>query len=146
VALATSSDFLPALAHVNPWRSVLLAAVLISVVALIWEWPDAPVPFMVAWLLPVLLFAVELVSHRAYVTSDALVIESGPFLRRRLTYPLRDVTRVEYDRRGVKGMLDVGDIDILGEGWSVTLVSVGRPAESAQRILDAKMAAQAPWS
>src|SRR5687767_657853 len=126
-ALANSTDFLPALAHVNPWRSSVVAAFSILTVAAIWDYAETPIPFFAAWLLPIVVFGLELATHRAYVTPDDLVIENGPFLQRRRVYPLRQIRRVEYDRGGFMGMLDVGNIDVQGEGWSVTLVSVKKP-------------------
>lgn len=141
--LVNVSGFVPGLAHLNPWRSVVVAAISVLPIAAMWDFAETPTPFAAAWLLTVIVFALELATHRAYVTPRELVVESGPWPRRRHIYPLRQIKRVAYERSVLGGAidLDIGNVDVEGDGWAVTLVSVRLPEHVAQRILDAKAAA-----
>jgi hypothetical protein len=48
------------------------------------------------------------------------------------------VSRVSYQYPWFGQSLHVGDLEILGEGWALSLVGVKYPEENAQRLLDRK--------
>jgi len=130
------------LMHWNPWRSVVSAMGLVTAVSWVWEMADTPFPFLVAWAASAALIGVELLKRRAFLTSKAIVLQSGLFKTRRAEYPLREVRKVEYSYPTFGKALGVGDIEILGEGWALSLVAVKQPEQNAQQILALKAAAQ----
>jgi uncharacterized membrane protein YdbT with pleckstrin-like domain len=126
------------LLHLAPWRSTLGAAGLVTVVALGWDLERNPLPFLAAWAISATLFVTELTGRRTFVTATDIVVRSGLFGRRSKAYPLREVSRVSYQYPWFGQSLHVGDLEILGEGWALSLVGVKFPEENAQRLLDQK--------
>jgi len=126
------------LLNLAPWRSTLLAAGVITGAALIWDIEFNPFQFLLAWTISVVLFVKELVGRRTFVTATSIVVQWGLFAHRSREYPLREVHRVTYQYPWLGESLHVGDIEVLGEGWALSLVGIKDPAEQAQRLLDRK--------
>ena len=130
-----SSYWLAALSHLNPWRSVLAGMALVGAVAVWWDIEEQPLPFLAAWAVALVLFGGELLNRRVLVSSRAIVVHSGLFGGHRAEYPLAQVRRVEHSYASLGRLLDVGDIEIEGDGWGLSLVAVKEPEATAQRIL-----------
>ncbi len=125
----------------SPWRSMLSALTLIAMVSLVWDMEDAPFPFLLAWGASGVLFGVELLKHRAFLTSEDIVVQSGLFRTREKRYPLREVQKVDCSHPLFGRTFGVGDLEILGYGWACSLVAIRDPEGNARRILDLKAAA-----
>jgi hypothetical protein len=130
--------WLSTLFGLGPWRSFLVGAALVTAAGLGWELEESPLPFSAAWALAASLVVNELLSRRTLVTASEIVVRSGLFGRRIRTYPLHEIRQVTYQYPWFGATLHVGDIEILGEGWALSLVAVSDPAEHAQRLLDRK--------
>jgi hypothetical protein len=130
--------WLSVLISLAPWRSMLLAAGPVLAAALIWDLERNPLAFLAVWAISATLVVGELAGRRTFVTATDIVVRSGLFGRRSRTYPLREVRQVRYQYPWFGQSLHVGDLEILGEGWALSLVGVKYPEENAQRLLDRK--------
>jgi hypothetical protein len=82
--------------HLNPWRSLLAAAGIVTTVAFVWDIDKNPLPFISAWAGSAVLLGIELLNHRTFLTPTSIVRQSG-FLRIHCReYPLREVRSVEF--------------------------------------------------
>ena len=126
------------LLNLAPWRSTLVAVGLTTAAALFWNIEQHPLPFLLAWGTSALLVGKELAGRRTFVTPASIVVYAGLFGERRREYPLREVSQVTYQYPWFGRSLHVGDIEILGQGWALSLVGVKYPEEHAQRLLDRK--------
>jgi len=130
--------WLSTLLGLGPWRSLLVGAALVTAAVLGWELEESPLPISAAWALATSLVVNEVLSRRATVTASEIVVRSGLFGRRIKAYPLQEIRQVTYRYPWFGATLLVGDIEILGEGWALSLVAVSNPAEHARRLLDRK--------
>ena len=132
-----SGRWLLALGHFGPGQSLLVGILAIVAVSLFWDFAETPLPFMIVLVLTSGLVVVELMNARAFVSPTELAIHRGITGAVSQRYALAQIQRVEYVQYSWLGsVFDVGDVEIQGDGWTLTLFAVKSPEASAQAILD----------
>jgi hypothetical protein len=136
VADLSGSTQLLALAQRAPWRSILIAVVVVVVSSM------SGSDLLLGWglIASLGLGGLELWHRQDILTTTRLVRQYGIFGRRRKELLLRDIQRVEFSYPRFGKYFHAGDVDVVGIGRAFTFVGVHEPEALAQAILDARQA------
>jgi hypothetical protein len=124
--------------QIGPWRSALVGLSAGTVLALVLQnmgLSQMPVSILVALLPAIIAVTVELWHHRTYVQGGALVVQHGVLGNLRESFPISELREVHVSYPFLGRFWNVGDLNVLGDGWGTTLPAVRSPQECARRLV-----------